>query len=55
MVIWGSILVRTWDANNDNTANPGSVAATCDGDPSRQGRRAVLPGPAASRASTCST
>jgi hypothetical protein len=31
MVIWGSILVRTWDANNINPAPP-APARTCDGE-----------------------
>jgi hypothetical protein len=38
MVIWGSILVRTWDANN---ANP---AITCDGHPVPAGPSGGAPG-----------
>jgi hypothetical protein len=42
MVVWGSILVRTWDANNVNpTTGP---ARTCDGEPVPSGPAGGPPG-----------
>ena len=40
MVVWGSILVRTWDANNVNPPAP-APARTCDGDAVRPARPVV--------------
>ena len=43
VVVWGSILVRTWDANNVNPAPP-APARTCDGDAVPSGPAGGPPG-----------